>query len=251
MILSVSALFAGSWNPYLSQGKITPAPLLPVQSNGSGMVSFIVGNTASDPIDLVTGQELEVIITFSKGIPGHENPIEALSGSWLQYFNWSYNPFTNSFTGIQNQMIPAGPVRGNITVLYKVTENTTTMNDVGNGFKAEIVAPQYMNGINAAADDMVSSYTMTQNSPLSVNDQEETLKLQIWSYENVIYVKDLNGKELEGKMVVYNLIGQKIATKKLYGGTLNKFRMMVEEGYYFAEVFRNNTFQYEKVFLTK
>jgi len=97
MILSVSALFAGSWNPYLSQGKITPAPLLPVQSNGSGMVSFIVGNTASDPIDLVTGQELEVIITFSKGIPGHENPIEALFGinaladDMGSYYNMRFN----------------------------------------------------------------------------------------------------------------------------------------------------------------
>jgi hypothetical protein len=75
--------------------------------------------------------------------------------------------------------------------------------------------------------------------------------LQIYSNENDIYVKDLAGKELKGKMIVYNLISQRISKKALKGGTLNKFPMDVEQGYYIVEVVDDMGTVHGKVFLTK
>ena len=73
----------------------------------------------------------------------------------------------------------------------------------------------------------------------------------IYSYKNNIYVKDLTGKELKGKMMVYNLVGQRVAKKSLTGGTLNKFPMNVEEGYYVAEIFTDNKTYQGKVYLMR
>ena len=109
-----------------------------------------------------------------------------------------------------------------------------------------------MAGPNSSDDDMVSSYTLTQYNPLyGIEDKEEADRLQIYSNENCIYVKDLTGRELAGKMKVFNMIGQHITTKKLTGGILNKFMMNVEQGYYMVEVNdKDKTYQAE-VFLTR
>ena len=37
----------GSWNPYLVQGFVSPAPMLPAEFNGTGSLIFDVGNTGS------------------------------------------------------------------------------------------------------------------------------------------------------------------------------------------------------------
>ena len=244
-------VFAGSWNPYLSQGIVSPAPLLPVQLNGTGLLAFNIGNTGSDAITLVAGQELKVVITLSKGRPDNIDPMAALEGTWLKYFNWSFDPVSNRYTGKQNQAIPGGPVQGNITVKYLVTENTVTGTTL-NGFTAEIIPPAYISRANAQGDDIVSSYTLTQYNPLyGIDDKKDSDRLQIYSNENNIYVKDLTGKELIGKMKVYNMIGQQITTKKLTGGTLNKFPMNVEQGYYAVEVVDQDKTYKAEIYLTR
>ena len=244
-------MFAGSWNPYLSQGIISPAPLLPVQLNGTGLLAFNIGNTGSDPITLVVGQEMKVLITLSKGRPDNINPIAAIGGSWSQYFTWSYDPVTSVYTGVQIQTIPGGPVQGELTIKYLVTENTVS-GKVLNGFKAEIIPPAYMSGANTSNDDLVSSYTLTQYNPLyGIDEKDDASRLQIDSNENDIYVKDLVGKELKGKMLVYNMIGQLVGTKKLTGGTLNKFPMNVEQGYYAVEVNDKDKTYKAEIYLTR
>jgi len=244
-------LFAGSWNPYLSQGIVSPAPLLPVELSGTGLLSFNIGNTGSDAITLVTGQEMKLVMVLSKGRPDNIDPMAALSGTWVKYFTWSFDPVSNSYTGVQNQTIPMGPIQGNIAINYLVTENSVR-GPVLNGFKAEIIPPAYMKDANSSDDDIVSSYTLTQYNPLyGIDEKEDADRLQIYSNENYIYVKDLLGKELRGKMKVYNMIGQLITTKKLTGGTLNKFMMNVEQGYYVVEVNdKDKTYQAE-VYLTR
>src|SRR5512135_1897020 len=48
---------AQSYNPFVSQGVISPAPLLPWEFNGTGTASFNVGNTGSTPLPLLSNQE--------------------------------------------------------------------------------------------------------------------------------------------------------------------------------------------------
>jgi hypothetical protein len=89
------------------------------------------------------------------------------------------------------------------------------------------------------------------NPSFGIDDKAETQQLVIYSFENSIYVKDLAGKELKGQMVVYNLVGQKIATQALTGGTLNKFSMSLEAGYYVVEVISGEKSYHGKVYLKR
>ena len=44
-VVSAFGAFAQSWNPFVNQGIVSPAPLLPVEFDGTGELSFKVGNT--------------------------------------------------------------------------------------------------------------------------------------------------------------------------------------------------------------
>ena len=50
LVLGVVFSKAQSWNPYVSQGIISPAAILPVEFGGEGKVSFNIGNTGFSPI---------------------------------------------------------------------------------------------------------------------------------------------------------------------------------------------------------
>ena len=416
IVFSASFLMAGNWKPFVTQGIVSPASLLPWQLNGTGVVSFNVGNTGIDPIVLIPNQEMKLVLTFSNGVP-NITPLTAtkaltvIGGTWASWFNWSYNILTNSYTGIQNRTIPPQS-QGSIMVQYKVTVNSS-QGTPANGFNVNLTPPPYTNGVNTTNDDAVHCYTFTQasdygdapasygsadhtidvnnltnsiylgttvdyeaadqasatangddingvndddgvafpalvldasasipvkvtatedsygfisawidwngngdfndageqiatnvpvfasgtvnltgiivpahaltstpafarfrigpenmnstgsysfgevedyqiqiiNPYIGIDDKEGSQRLIIYSYKNSIYVKDLTGKELKGKMMVYNLVGQRVAKKALTGGTLNKFGMTVEEGYYVVEVVTDDKTYHGKVYL--
>ena len=418
IVFSASFVSAGNWKPYVSEGNVSPSSLLPWQLNGSGVVSFNVGNKGSDPLNLVLNQEMKVVLTLSDGVPNvtpltATTALAAIGGTGASWFDWSYNKMTNTFTGVQNRTIPAQS-QGNIMIQYKVTVNSS-QGVPANGFNVNLTPPPYSNGINSTDDDAVNAYTYTQardfgdapsgygsadhlfdvensadniylgtlvdyeagdqaspaatgddvngvndddgvifptlaldasvsipvvvtatensngfinawidwngngdfkdageqiaanipvfasgtvnlagikipayavtstptfarfrlgpanmnsegsysygevedyqiqilNPYIGIDEKEGSPQLIIYSYEHNIYVKELTGRELTGKMLVYNLVGQRVAKRALTGGTLNKFGMTVEKGYYFVEVFNNDKTYHGKVYLTK
>ncbi|MEZ5047451.1 MAG: Ig-like domain-containing protein [Chitinophagaceae bacterium] len=153
---------AQSLNPFVAQGIVTPAPLYDVASNGQGTLSFIVGNSGDNTMPYVVNQEMVLIITLSRGVPSTTNPVDAISGTFANYFDWQYDALSNSYQGLQNQMIPDalnGGV-GTILIEYTVTSNSTESSPQ-NGFNVNITPPPYTNGINSLNDDQVSAYTWT------------------------------------------------------------------------------------------
>lgn len=175
-----------SWNPYLNQGIISPAPLLPFEMNGQGVAAFNLGNTGSNILPLVVGDELEVQITLSNGEPNNANPLSALSGGALSYFDWTYDVASKSYTGIQILPIPALFV-GDMRVDYLVLINTALSN-AGNGFVATLTPPNYTLNINTTDDDGVSSYTFVRardygDAPMSYGS----------AGTEIDYFKDING----------------------------------------------------------
>ena len=164
-ILVIATTFAGaqSWNLYVNQGKMDPAPLLPLEFNGEGEVSFNIGNTGSDPLvydNSNPDNNLSLVITLQNGVPNKNNPLAAIKGTWKGKFNWSYDQATNSFTGTQKNTIQAES-KGTLIVEYKVTTNTP-MNAAGNGFDIILDVPDYLTGPNHTQDDAVSSYSYTR-----------------------------------------------------------------------------------------
>ena len=50
LIVSITAAFAQSWNPFVNQGIISPAPLLPLEYNGTGVLWQLVPIISRVPI---------------------------------------------------------------------------------------------------------------------------------------------------------------------------------------------------------
>jgi hypothetical protein len=170
----------GDWNPYVSAGIISPAPLIPVENNGTGTASFNVGNSGSSVLDLMgnPARAMELTVTLSYGEPDVADPtnqaqvIASMSGTFLSYFTWTYNHATKTFSGVQNQNIPGGiSAVGNINIPYRVTTNSD-MALPQNGFNCNLTPPPYTNGVNSTGDDAVSSYTWTSSPILPVTGLE-------------------------------------------------------------------------------
>ena len=56
LVVSTLTMFAQSWNPYVYQAIVSPAPLLPQEFNGTGQLSFLVGNSGSTALPLEIGR---------------------------------------------------------------------------------------------------------------------------------------------------------------------------------------------------
>ena len=112
--------------------------------------------------------------------------------------------------------------------------------------------PEKMNSTGSYSYGEAEDYQVQIVNPaIGIDEKHPSWRVIIYSNENDIYIKDLAGRELKGKMVVYNLIGQRIARKALTGGTLNKFEMNVEQGYYVVEVIEDEGTCRGEVFLTR
>ncbi len=163
MVMTAWMLQAQSWNPYVNQGIIASAPLLPAELNGQGEISFQIGNTGSSPMEYspdVPENNLKVVISLHNGVPDKNNPLSAIGGSWKDFFQWSYDRDSNILTGIQLNTIPPYS-QGNITVGYVVETNSSLMAPY-NGFEVELIPPAYVGHANHTQDDMVSSRTYTR-----------------------------------------------------------------------------------------
>jgi hypothetical protein len=168
IIFSALMSAAQSWNPYVAQGIISPAPLLTVQLKGTGVASFNIGNTGSSPLTYDPGiltNNMLIVISLSGGLP-NVSPLDStevlttIGGTWAKLFTWQYDKMKNAFTGIQNQIIP-GQSQGSITIQYKVSQNSPK-SQPKNGLKVKLIPPPYAQVTNSTNDDTVSCYTFTE-----------------------------------------------------------------------------------------
>ncbi len=147
----------GNYNPFVKSGTISPSPLFPTQVDGKGTISFDIGNTGSDPLEVYPNHHLTLTITLSYGVPEHADPITAVAGSSAGLFTWSYNEGT--YSAVQTSTIPANS-SGTITIDYKVNKNSDSPGL--NGFNVNISPAPYQTETNTQDDDAVNSYTYTE-----------------------------------------------------------------------------------------
>lgn len=152
----------GDFNPYLSDGTISPFPLVPLQGEGIGTFSFKVGNSGDDPLTVFNDHFLQLTITLSYGIPATDDPITAIDGDAAGFFNWEYN--NGTYTAKQITEIPAH-FSGSITIDYRVGSNSDSPGL--NGFNVNICPAPYHTDSNLLLDDAESVYTYTDESYLA------------------------------------------------------------------------------------
>ena len=164
------------YNPFVNAGIINPAPLLPLESGGTGIISFGIGNSGSDPLEVFPDHYIILTLSLSKGIPDNANPIAAISGTSSNLFTWTYN--NGTFTGTQIATIPSNST-GTIRIDYKVTENSLS-GSPENGFNVNLTPAPYQTKSNSQSDDAVSSYTWTEirdfgDAPLSYGSADHII----------------------------------------------------------------------------
>lgn len=187
---------SNSYNPFLVQGIISPAPLLPAEFNGTGEAKFDVGNTGSTTMPVTPGDLMTLVVTLSKGAPNTANPLDAISGSGAAWFSWTYDPLITTYFATQIAPIPGGS-RESITINYKVTQNS--FSPPTNGFNVNLQPPGYTNP-QPTDDDAVSSYTYVEavdysDAPVSYTSVNHTLN----------FVKDSEGRYLQ-RMVLGTVV---------------------------------------------
>jgi hypothetical protein len=159
---------AQSWNPYLSQGIISPSPLPSTKSGGKGVISFNIGNTGSTGIhydSAAPGNNVIIIIELSNGEPISSSPGNSqinlsIEGTWADMFSWKYDHQTGIIKGIQAKTI-LPESQGSIRFGYKAITDTPK-SQPRNGFVAKLTVPEYLQVSNSVHDDKVSSFTWSE-----------------------------------------------------------------------------------------
>jgi hypothetical protein len=164
----------GNFNPFVDGGNISPAPLLPIESGGKGSLSFNLGNSGEDPLEVYPEHYMILTISLSHGIPDNEDPILAIGGSLAGGFSWKYDVETRTYSGIQLSEIPAQS-SGSIEINFKVDKNSASPG--ANGFNVNITPAPYQTASNDQGDDAVSSYTYTDESSAIALNSEPSLSL--------------------------------------------------------------------------
>lgn len=79
---------------------------------------------------------------MSDGLPDKRNPLSALKGQGVSYFDWSYDRSTNTFTGVQKRDIP-GYFQTSLTVGFQANNNSP-LDVASNGFQIKLKTPAYL-----------------------------------------------------------------------------------------------------------
>lgn len=179
-ILGATWSQAQNTNPYLSQGLISPSPMYDTESKGEASISFVIGNSGEDIIEYSKGEELELTIQLMKGVPLPPNPVSAISGSYAERFNWSYDARERRIRGVQNQPIPGALEGGTgyIQIAYKVMENSTGVGPQC-GVRAWLYIPSFLKKDNLNFDDTLQVLTWTIMKPAPMPDFEITRVNQV------------------------------------------------------------------------
>jgi len=88
------------------------------------------------------------------------------------------------------------------------------------------------------------------NPSFGIGEKKIDHSLQIYSYHSSIYIKSTDGKDLDGQVFIYDLIGRQVYSGNLAHSSLYRISPKVEEGYYAVKVVGNNGIETEKVYLS-
>jgi hypothetical protein len=87
------------------------------------------------------------------------------------------------------------------------------------------------------------------NPAFGVNDHRQQNDLQIYSYENVLYVRKTGTNPLSGKMILYDLMGKELFTFNLADSPLSKYELNLNAEYYIVKIVTPDSVYLQKVLI--
>ncbi|GAB4026323.1 T9SS type A sorting domain-containing protein [Spirosoma koreense] len=199
-------------DPAVTSRDLQPAPLDNVGSPFS--MTFTIGNNGAVNIQgNIPVNQMGFSICLKKCKLNAANPIEALSGELLNYFDITINPSTGCLDAVQKVAIPATTVY-DLYIAAVVTEasSTTTVNDIGADCN---ISPNSSSNPQPSDNDFASIYTHTTSTELPVSLVKFTAQVQTdqtvllnwstsWEQANKGYIiertKDLKNFEAVGEV---------------------------------------------------
>jgi hypothetical protein len=77
---------------------------------------------------------------------------------------------------------------------------------------------------------------------------EHSNGIQVYSFENSVYIKNLNGQKLQN-VFVYDLLGKEVFHSALNQNPLQKYTLSVTQGYYLVKIVSENGVTTQKVYI--
>ena len=98
--------------------------------------------------------------------------------------------------------------------------------------------------------DSPNRFLLHFNDPEAIQQLQDG-DVQVYSYQDKVYVKSLNRINLNGEITIYSMIGNELFKSSLVTGTLNKFQPGLARGYYLVKVVTDNSVCSRKIFLNR
>ena len=89
------------------------------------------------------------------------------------------------------------------------------------------------------------------NPGFGVNDHGQQNDLQIYSYENFLYVRKTGTNPLSGKMTLYDLLGKELYTFNLTDSPLSKYKLNLNADYYVVKIITPDSVYLQKVLIRR
>lgn len=102
---------------------------------------------------------------------------------------------------------------------------------------------------NAADGDNTNRFLLHFGGLFGVNELNKENAIQIYAYNNTIYVANNGGQQVTGHVFVYNLMGQLLMQQELGDNKLTKFNLSGSTGYYLVKVITSENSYSAKLFL--
>jgi hypothetical protein len=107
--------------------------------------------------------------------------------------------------------------------------------------------PTYQFSYNVGEDP--NRFLLHFTNPFYGVNEHALNALQIYSYEEFVYVKNLAGNQTKGDLLIYDQLGRKVFQDKLQNLMLNKFNPGLHESYYLVKVVAPDNTYTEKVYI--
>jgi hypothetical protein len=163
----------------------------------------------------------------------------------------------NTLPQIDNtRTVPLGFVKGN-SVNY--TMNVTGLESFNPGVSVSLEdtkvsktqdlrqSPVY--SFSAAAGDNTNRFLLHFGGLFGVNELNKDNAIQIYSFNNTIYIANNSGQQVKGQVFVYNLMGQQLMQHELGDNKLTTLNLSGSTGYYLVKVITGENSYSGKVFL--
>jgi hypothetical protein len=159
------------------------------------------------------------------------------------------------WTGI-NQVVPMGfvlKVAAPVTITASHIDSfkpgtVIILEDKKEGTMNDLTAnPVY--SFTASANDDASRFALHFYNPSAGIDNKDLAGMQIYSFENYLYIRNLGKGATKGTVQVYDPLGRKVFASSLKDMELNKYLPGVTEGYYMVRVVAEDNAYSQKVYL--